>query len=279
MGNKPAKTAPDWRWTRAQRYCDLVRKPPGSADHWVRRAYKFKKRHNQNNVMSNARLERDYPDLYRAFGVYDNPADGTKWIIEAGVLAQMDAEFLAEHLGIEASIIEVYEEVFFDVRWAIGKHPGWITSKVLMPGAKHGLLKNDPDQMWKTLALDGGWDALMAFWRTGKFEPTVLDFFDAAIAAEKKKNALVAAKTTEINGLNAVDHIQIDITTERMKKEFGGTAAGSAEAALGGLLDAIDIEVHKARAVLPQEEQRLQLPPPADIFNGAREENKGDKDT
>ena len=277
MKSQPTRTAPDWRWTRAQRYCDLGRKPRSSCDYWVRRIYRFKKRHNRNDMLANANLERDYPDLYRAFTIYDNPADGTKWIIEAGVLAKMDSEFIANHLGIETSVARVYEEVFFDVRWAIGEHAGWITSKVLMP-SKKGLLKRDPDQMWKVLALDGGWEALMAFWRTGRFSPTVLDFYDSSIAAEQKKNALVAAKTSEINGLNAVEHLQLNLASERLRKEFGGASAGSTEASLDGLMDAIDLEVHKARAVLPQEEARFQLPPPEDIFVEAREEGKQDED-
>jgi hypothetical protein len=62
-------------------------------------------------------LEQDAgaPCPGRDSAVVDNRAP-TRWSIEARILAREDDQKIAGSMGIDASVIEAYEAVFFDVR-------------------------------------------------------------------------------------------------------------------------------------------------------------------
>lgn len=232
----------------------------------TKQAYRFMRRFARGDPMANARLERAYPDLYRAHSIWDNPSHLTKWIIEAGILADRTHEEIGEYVAVPPNVVAVYECIFFDVRWARKEHEGWLISKVFYPSVKSGFLRGDPDQTWKAIACWGGWEALRSYMTHMTMPPHVIDYFRTAVAAAKLKAQFVAANVTEINAFNAVDYLTLGIQDLRLEKEFGGQAANAIESSIGGLMDSIEVELTKQQAQLPCEEARLQEVPPAGIF-------------
>ena len=271
---KRRRVAPHWRWHRAQQYLNVNKWPNREhEDRLVRRAHRFKKRMAVGNPLTAARLEREYPDIYRAFSIWDNNRNMAKWIIEAGIMANVTNDLIADYIAVETSVVQMYEKLFFDVRWAskrnpktgTARHEGWLVSAVMSPSSTSGFLRGDPDQTWKAVALWGGWESLRTYITHGEMPPHVLDYFRTAVSSAKMKGQFVAANV-DINGYNAVEFLQLGVQDRRLEKEFGGQAANAVEASVHGLLDAIHIEVTKQARVLPAEEPRLQDIPSASIF-------------
>lgn len=264
------RTAPDWRWRRAEAYIKYNHAPSRQHDDALtKRAFRFMKRLARGDARANVHLERDYPELYMAHTIWDNPKHLSKWIIEAGILAGKSHEGIGDYLAIPTAVIAMYEQVFFDARWALD-HKGWLISTIFYPSSRSGFLKGDPDQTWKVVACWGGWEALCSYMASAQMPPNVVDYFNAATSAEKKKNEFIAAHVTEINSFNAVDHLQLGLQDKRLEKEFGGQAVTAIESSIGGLMDAIQLEFSKQAAQLPCEEPRLQALPSPSIFLDAQ---------
>lgn len=269
-----ARSAPDWRWHRAQLYIDAKLKPRRwHEDALTRAAYRFKRRLARDNPLANVQLERDYPDMYVAYTVNDNDERMTRWLIEAGILAGESDEMLARYLSIPASVVEMYEKLFFNVRWALSEnreHEGWLLSTVFGASERGGFIRGDTDQSWKAIAYWGGWDALRSYITQGEMPPHAVDYFRAAIAANKLKGQWAASNVHEINAFNAVDHLQLGVQDRRLEKEFGGQAANAIESSVHGLMESIHVEIVKQATVMSAEEPRLQEVPPASIFLDAQ---------
>jgi hypothetical protein len=252
---------PDWRWLRARRLADNGLTPRRSRDdHHVCLAWKFLKRLRKLDIKAEERLACDFPTLFDAFKIYDDPQSGVRWIFEAGVMARRSVDMMSEYLRTDAETLQLYEEIFFDVRDALDNQ-GCIMSNILMPIVTHSVSARDPDVFLKGIAYFGGWEAVRSSWELGHASPEAIDFFNRAIRQKIMKNAYDALHTAQINSFNAKDHIQAMLEQKRQDFETNTPATGDVvHAQLGSLLSAIQISMIPARAELSQEEPRLQSP-------------------
>lgn len=258
---------PAWRWIRARRLADNNLNPSRSRDdRFTHRAFRFVKRLRRLDLRAEERLSCDYPDIYDAFKIYDDTKSGTRWVFEASVMAAEPVEKIAEYLSVPVETLKVYEALYFDVREQL-KHRGWVLSNVLMPAATCSVSARDPDVFWKAIAYFGGWDAVQASWEMGSASPAALDFFTKAIRQRISKNAFDALHTLQTNSFNAHESIKSAQEQRRLDHETETPATGDAvHESLGALLTSLGrMNVTPARAILPQEEPRLQEPGIIDV--------------
>lgn len=263
---------PNWRWIRARRLADNDLTPSNSRDDmYVRRAFRFVKRLRHRDIKAEERLATDYPDLYEAFQIYDDTQSGTRWVFEASVMANKAVEEMAQYLNADAAVLEIYEKLFFDVRDAL-ESPGCMIANLLMPFTTNNCSPRDPDVFWKAIAYFGSWEAVRASWETGHASPEALDFFNKANRQKIVKNAFDAMHSLQIHSMNATDVIKASQDQRRLDHETETPQGGDqTHESMGALLGSIQLHVTSARAVLPQEEPRLQQPLLPDIMGQARE--------
>ena len=261
---------PDWRWIRARRLADNDLQPSRSRDDsHIQRAFRFVKRLRRNDIKAEERLARDYPYIYEAFKVYDDTQSGTRWIFEASVMADRSRAEMAKYLRADEQMLEVYEKMFFDVRDAL-ENPGCILANILMPFATNSVSSRDPDVFWKAIAYYGGWEAVLGSWQIGHASPEALDFFNKANRQKTNKNAFDALHTLQLHSMNAHDAVKAAQDLRRLDHETETPQAGDqTHESMGALLSSMNVTVISARATLPQEEARLQLPLLPDIMKQA----------
>ena len=252
---------PDWRWIRARRLADNGLTPSRSRDdRHVQRAFRFVKRLRRNDIKAEERLASAYPHIYEAFKVYDDTQSGTRWIFEASVMADRPRKELADYLKADEKMLEVYENLFFDVRDALDS-PGCILANILMPFATNNVSSRDPDVFWKAIAFYGGWEAVLGSWQVGHASPEALDFFNRANRQRTNKNAFDALHTLQLHSMNAHEAVKAAQDLRRLDHETETPQTGDqTHESMGALLSSMAITVISARAELPQEEARLQTP-------------------
>jgi hypothetical protein len=230
-------------------------------DRQVQRAYRFIKRLRKLDIKAEERLRNDYPDIYEAFKIYDDPQSGTRWVFEASVMADRPIPEMAQYLRADPVVLEMYEALFFDVRSAL-ENRGWIIANVLMPMMTGSISSKDPDVFWKAIAYYGGWEAVQGSWEIGHASPAALDFFNKANRQRITKNAYDALHTLQIHSMNAHESVRNAQDQRRLDHETETPATGDAvHESLGALLESLArMQVLGARTKLPQEEPRLQQP-------------------
>lgn len=273
--------SPDWRWERAQELADAGSSPRRLGDdRHVKKAYRFVMRLRRNDPKVDARLEGEYPELYHAFKIYENTHTPMRWLLEAGVMANLDPKDIADYLNTDKRVVAMFEHVFFDVRDALG-NAGCIISNVLGHGVMSGTLPRTPDILWKALAYGGGWEAVRAVIETGYVSPAVMDFFRQNYMNTVIVNGLISAKGTRFNDLNSADHSRLTLDLLKQEEDLGSAKSGDvAHLAMGGLLKSIKLNVLPSGARQLAEEPRLQqvvLPEPRVVEVEQVEETKGKK--
>lgn len=237
-------------------------------DRYVKRAYKFNMRLRRNDPKAELRLEHEQPDLYQAFKIYETTNTPIRWLLEAGVMADQKPQDLADYLNMDATVIEVYEKIFFDVRDVLA-NPGCIYSNVLGHGLMHVDVPLTPDVLWKMLAYDGGWDVVQAIFQTGRIPPAVMDYYRQGFMNNVIKNGVFSTKSARFNSHNAADHARLTLDLVRQEEELGSARSGdTAHMAMGSLLKSIQLTVLPTRTDFLAEEPRLQqvvLPAPKPI--------------
>lgn len=233
-------------------------------DDLIHRAWKYLQRWDSQDRGAMRRLAKDEPHLYEAHSLYQNTR-GSRWIYEAGVMADRSPEELGEYLNADPEMLQMYEDVFFDVRDAL-KHRGCIISNVLLPATSDGVIPNDPDFFWKTLAYHGGWDVVRAMWETGNMAPAARDFFQRTYAEQMVKQGWMAAHSLQVNNFNAVEVMNAAANWLRFEHEAGSAQSrDQAQYSLQALLSDIRIAVVGPHEQVKGEELRpLQLDAPPD---------------
>jgi hypothetical protein len=259
---------PDWRWQRAMRIADAGSAPSRTKDdRYVKRSHRFIVRLRRNSVKAEARLETEYPDLYHAFRLYDTEAP-MRWLLEAGLLANLSPEYLADYLKMTQKIVKTYERLFFDVRDAL-ENPGCIRTKVLAPALQHGVLPQSPSILWKVLAYEGGWDIVQGIFETGDTPPSVIDHYRKGYLNRVIKNGFMAAHSIPTTGFNSSDRERLTLDLIQKEEEIGAGVGGDvAHAAMGNLLQSIKLAALASDSPPILEEPRLQsvlLPPPKTV--------------
>jgi len=261
--------APDWRWLRAQEIADAHSSPRRVGDDkYVKKAYKFLMRMRRNDPKVDARLKSEYPQLYHAFRMYDNPTP-MRWMLEAGVMADQPPSELALYLNTDEHIIETYERTFFDVRDALN-NPGCIRANVLgLAVTASGTLPDSPDILWKVIAYEGGWDAVQGLFEAGYIKPATLDYYRKSYLNGLIKNGMLSTRLIRTTGYNSSDRERLALDLVQKEEEIGAVRGGDqAHNAMGGLLKSIKLSVMGARQQQLAEEPRLQhveLPAPRPV--------------
>lgn len=275
---KRLQEEPAWRWLRAQELVEQKQRPNRwHDDDYVRRAYTYLMKVDKNNPRTMREASRLWPTLHDAFCIWDaeNSGKGSKWIFEAGVVANVPVETLAEYLQIDARTLAVYEKLFFDVREHLD-HLGWVNANLLHVNQSSGVAKDDPDHAWKEIALNGGWDILRAYWEVGNATASVQDFMVTMLRHKIMRSGLSAVSMAQINSFNVVDMIRLAFDLMKHDTETGAQVArDKTQSAMGDVLRSVKLTVVSALEDSPRIEPRRQareapqLPPP-DIFESSR---------
>jgi hypothetical protein len=251
--------APEWRWQRARDLIEHGKAPTRTRDDRnIIRAHKYLRMWDIGDHSSVSRVRFQYPLIHCAHMLYQDSESGCRWILEAGLMADRPADELAEYLNTETEVIQVYEDLFFDVRNAL-KHRGCILGSVLMPAISHGIIPHDPDFFWKLLAYHGNWDTVKAMWETDAMTPAAHDFYTRTFNEAVLKKGWMAAQTVNANQFNAVELIQTAMQLLRDEHAAGADQArDTTQASLKSLLNSITISVHRTGDDLGSAEDRLQ---------------------
>ena len=276
---------PAWRWLRAQELVEQKQSPNRwHDDDYVQRAYTYLMKVDKNNPRTMREASRLWPTMHDAFRVWDaeNSGKGSKWIFEAGVVADVPVETLSEYLQIDERTLKLYEKLFFDVRHMLD-HPGWVNANLLHVNQSEGVSKDDPDHAWKEIALNGGWDILRSYWEVGNSSASVQDFMVTMLRHKIMKTGLSAVSAAQINSFNVVDMIRIAFDLMKHDTETGAQVArDKTQSSMADVLRSVKLTVVSALDKSPRIEPRRQattppqLPPP-DIFETSRRTKADDE--
>jgi hypothetical protein len=144
---------PNWRWELATD--DSDRPFRRCTDPVVRAARRFWRSRVPCRTEADRRLlAARMPLLSQAFGIYCDPAGLTRSALEARTLAAEPVGDIARKSAVPAAVVEVYEQVFFDIRDRLTS-PDFIGNEVLGPRLRTG----GPwpfDLVWKFFGFIGG---------------------------------------------------------------------------------------------------------------------------
>lgn len=146
----PAHPA-DWRWRRAMfRVETKSRRQLGADDDWVRRAARYL-RELRKGFDRAVRVDPDVTAAQQLAGQHSL----NRFEFEARILARQPANEIASRCCLATNVIEVYENLFFDVRERLDT-PSWITHEVLGPKAWQPLDRDDIEFAWKVFGYQYG---------------------------------------------------------------------------------------------------------------------------
>lgn len=146
----PAHPA-DWRWRRAMfRVETKSRRQLGADDEWVRRAARYL-RELRKGFDRAVRVDPDVTAAQQLAGQHSL----NRFEFEARILARQPANEIASRCCLATNVIEVYENLFFDVRDRLDT-PSWITHQVLGPKTWQPLDRDDIEFAWKVFGYQYG---------------------------------------------------------------------------------------------------------------------------
>ena len=185
------KRSPDWRWRLAGYYLDEDVNPSRRTDKLVRDIVRFRRGLDEAEAQDSDALRWEvygrHLALFEAYQIYDDDAGAgsgdddddefgmmnfvtdtrtqssntLRWELEARLLSGQDKKDIAEKLGTEESVVDVYERVFFNVEDRL-KSDAYIAHTVIGSDAVKNLSSGKVEQIWKLWA-----------WRMG---PAVVDW-------------------------------------------------------------------------------------------------------
>ena len=135
---------PDWRWRRARfRVETKSRRQLRQDDDWTGRAKRFLRLATRDE----AKAFRSDPELGAAW--HFSASGGLKRAeVEARVLARQSPDEIAAACRLDASVVELFEMLFFAVRDRLNS-PSWIQHNALGPKTWEPLQRDDIAWVWK----------------------------------------------------------------------------------------------------------------------------------
>ena len=135
---------PDWRWRRARfRVETKSRRQLRQDDDWTGRAKRFLRLATRDE----AKAFRSDPELGAAW--HFSASGGLKRAeVEARVLARQSPDEIAAACRLDASVVELFEMLFFAVRDRLNS-PSWIQHNVLGPKTWEPLQRDDVGWTWR----------------------------------------------------------------------------------------------------------------------------------
>jgi hypothetical protein len=210
---------PDWRWHRAGQ---IVEGDPVSRrrdDHWILRAYHFRRALDACRTPADVRRVVDaHSPIHWASYLHSHREQRDRRLvphaIEAMLLTGMVShDQIGARFGIKATTVEAYSKLFFDVEERL-KQTEYILFIVIGEAIYRGLAGRAYDLMWKLFAYSGGIHVLDAVMRlsgpaTKPLDPTgARGFFAQDVKSNMYHRAAVAAKTVEFNGFNILPFLE-----------------------------------------------------------------------
>jgi len=210
---------PEWRWNRVTQIVEQDRTPPRRmSDAMIRRACNYLRRYHRLREMEDqVWLQGDYPDLFGAHRMYENP-ESEKWIIEAGILAKQDDVFLAQYIASKPEVIKAYADYFFDVRSRLNS-PGFIINRVLRPAAQRGAAVDENEMMIKMAAWTGGWNLVQETLDSRHLSVDSLNWLKTAFIHELVKKGWMATRRVDVNNFTAMDIINSVLRVAELEHE------------------------------------------------------------
>jgi hypothetical protein len=224
-------------------------------DKLIRDGFYFKRREIKLVAHEITKLQRDYPDLYRAHALHMSPA-GVRWVIEAGLLTNVGWEALSAYTAQPASALKLYADYFFDVKDKLAAR-GYILSQILHPSINKGLDQRDFDFMYKTLAYCGGWDVFTEFIDLKRMSDKTGEWVRNSFQDRVWKLGWIASHRVNVNNFNAVELIEKCLDLMRMEREEGKQPARDAALVLvKNLLNQCQMTMIPSAEELPVDEVR-----------------------
>lgn len=226
MVNKPVSlNTPTWRWDLITSFLENGEELPRShPDNWLRQGFNFMRKHeNAKEHNRFMRLLLDYPAIYQAHELY---IDWTseRWMIEAAIIAGVEAAELAQFVGHPEDVITAYEMLFYDIRKKLSSR-GWVLNRVMMPAVQRGIHERDYDMMLKSIAFEHGWEHLKSYMGSGCFSEASRKWIKTAIRDNLLRKGYVATARTEVNSYNAIDMIGLCLKLEEIETTKGSGAS------------------------------------------------------
>lgn len=268
LREKVLEDGPDWRWNRV-RYL-VSRNPqaaPRAGDPLIRIGCRYLSRRNRMQEQEDqAWLRSDYPDLYDAHLMYENP-DSERWIVEAGILADQTDEFLAEYVATRPGVVQTYADYFFDIRSKL-KAPGYITNRLLRPAVMSGAATLDNDLLLKMAAWAGGWRLVQETLDFRHLSGDSVGWLKTAFIHELVKKGWVAIRRLDVNNYTAMElintvlrlaEIEHNANEAKLARKEGQTQESEVFAGLRSLLNSVQTGILRPEKVIGDEERALAL--------------------
>lgn len=210
---------PDKEWRIISSYVDDCRIPGLSKElSLYRKGYQFLRRmKHRPSPSEHLQIQKKYPIMYKAYALYKD-LTSCRWIIEAGILADVDVREIGEYVGVEPDVIALYEKLFFNIR-DMRTNRGYIQNLINLPAHGKWMDSRDYDFMYKVLAFYGGWNILKEFIESKTLSPETDKWIVRSCLDKLKKVGWTALHRVEPNQYNAMEIVQQLLELRKDEKE------------------------------------------------------------
>lgn len=231
--NSPLRP-PDWRWQKVMAYREAGRRLPRIAsDRLLSKLFQFSERIDAcSNDFQLLEVYEKFPYIADAYDIYKKEgAAGTRWEIEARLLAKESYESIGKKTAAPAETIEAFEKLFFNVEDRL-TNKSWLINCVIGRSVHVGLSERDYDLLWKLYGLLGGPVMLdliisklgLKEQHSETFEQSVALIRDSLDVQAVVKSS-VALAVIGVNNYTAVPIVQLEQTYRQLAKDSAGVAS------------------------------------------------------
>ena len=132
-----------------------------------------------------------YGDQHTAYEIYLNRPT-LRYAIEALITSGVSAAEISAEVGCAESVVETYEDVYFDVRDRLGNEL-YVLDALLAPMYTLGTSGKDYDFLWKALGYYCGSEVLRSFWTISEPTEDLSIKLRALLMARLQKQSLQAS--------------------------------------------------------------------------------------
>lgn len=251
--------APDREWRVICHYVDESQLPGrGEELALYRKGYQFLRRMKRHPTSSeHVQIRREHPILYGAYALYHDLAS-CRWIIEAGIVADVSCVELGAYTGIDPAVISMYERLFFNIRDKLAC-TGYIQN-LISPSLRRGVDSKDYDFLYKIIARAGGWSVLKEYLEAGELTSGTERWLTRSCLTQIRKLSWTAAHRVEVNQFNSLEILEQFLNLYRTDLGNRSPVEGEKVAELmksligGGCLSIMtkrELQADEARAMAP----------------------------
>ena len=228
--------APDETWDTIVAMVDENRAPGRNLPPIYKEGYTYLRRWRSASRTELPALRRDFPVLCPAHMLYCNQRS-EKWIVEAGLLSEVESQKLADYISKDPAVIDKYHELFFSVKDKLHSR-GYILNQILLPAFSRGMSDRDYDLMYKTIAYCLGWDTFSEFIDYKALSDDSRAKLQEGFRDNMIKLGYIASRRLEVNNFNATLVIDSCIKMQELEREarLSMTQGGTVVNLLGDLL-------------------------------------------